>query len=133
MTLPTFNTDPAAVTVLHTTIDSAFDRRGTLTPEEMDGAVRPAVEQTMVGLESGELRVAEPDGRGGVRDLAVQLAKRRVQGDHHVGQGNEHVGCDHAGESEGELPAQRVEQRGYNAAPADERRQGEAGHHWRQR
>ncbi|WP_129135588.1 2,3,4,5-tetrahydropyridine-2,6-dicarboxylate N-succinyltransferase [Luteimonas sp. YGD11-2] len=65
MTLPTFNTDPAAVAVLHTTIDSAFDRRGTLTPEEVDGAVRPAVEQTMVGLESGELRVAEPDGRGG--------------------------------------------------------------------
>ena len=65
MTLPVFNSDPHAVAVLHTTLDSAFERRATLTPEEVEGAVRPAVEQALVGLETGALRVAEPDGHGG--------------------------------------------------------------------
>src|SRR5690606_32744450 len=59
------NVDPAAIAVLRATLDSAFERRAALTPEEIRGAVRPAVEQAMVGLESGALRVAEPDGRGG--------------------------------------------------------------------
>nr|WP_157515162.1 2,3,4,5-tetrahydropyridine-2,6-dicarboxylate N-succinyltransferase [Luteimonas abyssi] len=65
MTLPSFNADPATVALLHTTLDSAFERRAALTPEEVEGAVRPAVEQAMIGLETGALRVAEPDGQGG--------------------------------------------------------------------
>ncbi|MCD9031462.1 2,3,4,5-tetrahydropyridine-2,6-dicarboxylate N-succinyltransferase [Luteimonas sp. Y-2-2-4F] len=67
MTEPSFNADPAAVAVLHATVDSAFERRAALTPEEIEGAVRPAVEQAMAGLEAGALRVAEPDGAGGWR------------------------------------------------------------------
>jgi 2,3,4,5-tetrahydropyridine-2-carboxylate N-succinyltransferase len=36
-----------------------------LTPEEMEGSTRPTVERVVEGLESGEFRVAEPDGDGG--------------------------------------------------------------------
>lgn len=50
---------------LKVVIDSAFDRRTTLTPEEMEGSTRPAVERVIDGIESGEFRVAEPDGNGG--------------------------------------------------------------------
>jgi 2,3,4,5-tetrahydropyridine-2-carboxylate N-succinyltransferase len=46
-------------------IDSAWERRATLTPDEMDGSTRPTVERVIDGLESGEFRVAEPDGKGG--------------------------------------------------------------------
>ncbi|HEY5613555.1 MAG TPA: 2,3,4,5-tetrahydropyridine-2,6-dicarboxylate N-succinyltransferase [Lysobacter sp.] len=46
-------------------IDSAFERRGALTPEEIEGSTRPTVERVIGGLESGEFRVAEPDGKGG--------------------------------------------------------------------
>lgn len=46
-------------------LDSAWDRRATLTPEELNGSTRPAVEQAVEGLEQGWLRVAEPDGQGG--------------------------------------------------------------------
>ena len=46
-------------------IDSAWERRTMLTPEEMEGSTRPAVERVIEGLESGEFRVAEPDGKGG--------------------------------------------------------------------
>ncbi len=46
-------------------VDSAFERRGTLTPDEIDGSTRPTVERVIGGLESGEFRVAEPDGKGG--------------------------------------------------------------------
>ena len=46
-------------------VDSAFERRTTLTPEEIEGSTRPAVERVIAGLESGEFRVAEPDGQGG--------------------------------------------------------------------
>jgi len=46
-------------------IDSAWDRRGTLTPDELEGSTRPAIERAIEGLESGEFRVAEPDGKGG--------------------------------------------------------------------
>ncbi|WP_052338411.1 2,3,4,5-tetrahydropyridine-2,6-dicarboxylate N-succinyltransferase [Luteimonas huabeiensis] len=67
MTVPSFNADPNAIAILHATIDSAFERRAALTPEEVEGAVRPAVEQAMAGLEAGALRVAEPDGAGGWR------------------------------------------------------------------
>jgi 2,3,4,5-tetrahydropyridine-2,6-dicarboxylate N-succinyltransferase len=46
-------------------IDSAWERRGTLTPDELEGSTRPAIERAIEGLESGEFRVAEPDGQGG--------------------------------------------------------------------
>ncbi|HJW45551.1 MAG TPA: 2,3,4,5-tetrahydropyridine-2,6-dicarboxylate N-succinyltransferase [Lysobacter sp.] len=46
-------------------IDSAFERRATLTIDEIDGSTRPMVERVIAGLESGEFRVAEPDGKGG--------------------------------------------------------------------
>lgn len=50
---------------LRTTIEDAFARRAELTAAEIGDAVKPAVEQAMQGLESGELRVAEPDGNSG--------------------------------------------------------------------
>ena len=50
---------------LQTVIEDAFARRAELTAAEIGDAVKPAVEQAMQGLESGELRVAEPDGNGG--------------------------------------------------------------------
>ncbi len=46
-------------------VDSAWERRTMLTPDEIEGSTRPAVEQVIDGLESGEFRVAEPDGKGG--------------------------------------------------------------------
>lgn len=46
-------------------IDSAWERRTMLTPEELEGSTAPAVERVIEGLESGEFRVAEPDGKGG--------------------------------------------------------------------
>ena len=46
-------------------IDSAWARRASLTLEEIEGSTRPAIEQAIEGLESGAMRVAEPDGRGG--------------------------------------------------------------------
>lgn len=50
---------------LQTLIDDAFARRATLTDAEIAASVKPAVEQAMLGLEAGTLRVAEPDGQGG--------------------------------------------------------------------
>ncbi|ASR42115.1 2,3,4,5-tetrahydropyridine-2,6-dicarboxylate N-succinyltransferase [Xanthomonas citri pv. mangiferaeindicae] len=50
---------------LQTLIEDAFARRAELTAQEIGDAVKPAVEQAMAGLESGELRVAQPDGNGG--------------------------------------------------------------------
>lgn len=46
-------------------IDSAFERRSMLTPDEIEGSTRPTVERVIDGLEQGEFRVAEPDGKGG--------------------------------------------------------------------
>ena len=46
-------------------IDSAWERRTALTPDEVEGSTRPVVERVLAGLESGEFRVAEPDGKGG--------------------------------------------------------------------
>jgi len=46
-------------------VDSAFERRTMLTIDEIDGSTRPTVERVIDGLEKGELRVAEPDGKGG--------------------------------------------------------------------
>ena len=46
-------------------IESAFERRASLTGDEIDGSTRPAVERVIDGIETGEFRVAEPDGKGG--------------------------------------------------------------------
>jgi len=46
-------------------VDSAWERRTMLTLDEIDGSTRPAVERVIEGLEAGEYRVAEPDGKGG--------------------------------------------------------------------
>jgi 2,3,4,5-tetrahydropyridine-2-carboxylate N-succinyltransferase len=54
-----------ADTELQFVIESAFERRATLTLAEIDGSLRPTVERVMVGLESGDYRVAMPDGKGG--------------------------------------------------------------------
>jgi 2,3,4,5-tetrahydropyridine-2-carboxylate N-succinyltransferase len=46
-------------------IDDAFERRSELAQSEIETHLRPAVEQALGLLESGERRVAEPDGHGG--------------------------------------------------------------------
>ncbi|WP_416203986.1 2,3,4,5-tetrahydropyridine-2,6-dicarboxylate N-succinyltransferase [Xanthomonas euvesicatoria] len=46
-------------------IESAFERRATLTMDEIDGSTRAIVNRVIDGLESGQFRVAEPDGQGG--------------------------------------------------------------------
>ena len=46
-------------------VDSAWERRTMLTPEELEGSTQPTVERVIAGLETGEFRVAEPDGKGG--------------------------------------------------------------------
>jgi len=46
-------------------IDSAWERRTMLTLDEIEGSTKPMVERVIDGLESGEYRVAEPDGKGG--------------------------------------------------------------------
>lgn len=53
------------MTSLEHLIDDAFGRRNELTQSEIETHLRPAVEQALGLLESGELRVAEPDGQGG--------------------------------------------------------------------
>lgn len=54
-----------ATAELRFTIDSAWERRTMLTLDEVEGSTRPTVERVIDGLESGEFRVAEPDGQGG--------------------------------------------------------------------
>ena len=56
--------DPAARAELRSAIEDAFDRRGSLTTEEIDESVRPRVEQAISLLESGQARVAEPADGG---------------------------------------------------------------------
>src|SRR5690348_12959170 len=46
-------------------IDDAFERRNELTQAEVETHLRPALSQVLDLLESGERRVAEPDGQGG--------------------------------------------------------------------
>jgi len=46
-------------------IESAFERRAALTVHEIEGSTRPLVNRVIDSLESGEFRVAEPDGQGG--------------------------------------------------------------------
>ena len=50
---------------LEDTIDSAWERRADLQSAEIDSALKPAIRRALDLLESGELRVAEPDGQGG--------------------------------------------------------------------
>jgi 2,3,4,5-tetrahydropyridine-2,6-dicarboxylate N-succinyltransferase len=47
-------------------IDSAWERRTSLDEKEIESTLRPAIDHVLDGLESGELRVAEP-GEGGWR------------------------------------------------------------------
>jgi 2,3,4,5-tetrahydropyridine-2-carboxylate N-succinyltransferase len=49
---------------LRAIVESAFERRAALTPAEIDGSTRPAVEDVVARLESGRLRVAEPGKDG---------------------------------------------------------------------
>ena len=58
-------TDPADLAELQLVVESAFQRRATLTMAEIDGSTRPTVERIVQGLEAGELRVSMPDGKGG--------------------------------------------------------------------
>ena len=51
--------------LLKASLESAFERRTELSAGEIAEIVRPAVAQAIAGLESGNLRVAEPDGNGG--------------------------------------------------------------------
>ncbi|TAL86536.1 MAG: 2,3,4,5-tetrahydropyridine-2,6-dicarboxylate N-succinyltransferase [Rhodanobacter sp.] len=50
---------------IETLIDDAFERRNELGSAEIEARLHPAVEQVLELLESGEHRVAEPDGNGG--------------------------------------------------------------------
>ena len=52
---------------LQTAIDDAWERRAELGADEIEATVKPAVDQAISGLESGEYRVAEPDDAGGWR------------------------------------------------------------------
>jgi 2,3,4,5-tetrahydropyridine-2-carboxylate N-succinyltransferase len=49
---------------LRASIEDAFERRASLTLAEIEGSTRPAVEQVIMKMEAGKLRVAEP-GKGG--------------------------------------------------------------------
>ncbi|BFI96725.1 MAG: hypothetical protein RSP_22350 [Rhodanobacter sp.] len=53
------------MTSIESLIDDAFERRNELSQSEIETHLRPAVEQALDLLESGELRVAGPDGQGG--------------------------------------------------------------------
>ncbi|RUL80061.1 2,3,4,5-tetrahydropyridine-2,6-dicarboxylate N-succinyltransferase [Dyella choica] len=50
---------------IETLINAAFERRNDLTQAEIETHLRPALTQVMDLLESGEQRVAAPDGQGG--------------------------------------------------------------------
>ncbi len=52
---------------LESLIEGAWERRSELTQSEMEAHLRPAIEKAIDLLESGERRVAEPDGQGGWR------------------------------------------------------------------
>jgi len=57
--------NPASTDELRTVIEDAFERRETLAADELAGTVTPMVERAIAGIESGELRVAEPAGSDG--------------------------------------------------------------------
>ena len=56
--------DPGADSALRALIEDAFERRGSLTAEEIDDSVRALVERVVDRLESGALRVAEHEAGG---------------------------------------------------------------------
>ncbi len=58
--MPEFTAD-----ALKATIDNAFEQRASMSREALREQVSAAVEQAISGLERGQLRVAEPDGKGG--------------------------------------------------------------------
>jgi len=58
------NSNATDTSNLKSSIDDAFNRRLNLSAADTD-SLRPLVGQVMQGLESGRLRVAEPDGQGG--------------------------------------------------------------------
>ncbi len=49
---------------IETTIDAAWEARDTISPTT-GGDIRSAVDAALAGLDAGELRVAQPDGKGG--------------------------------------------------------------------
>jgi 2,3,4,5-tetrahydropyridine-2-carboxylate N-succinyltransferase len=48
-------------------IDDAWNRRADLSKPEIETALKPAIDRVLDALESGSVRVAEPDGAGGWR------------------------------------------------------------------
>ncbi len=50
---------------LETLINDAFERRATLASDEIESRIRPAVEEVLNSLESGQRRVAERENDGG--------------------------------------------------------------------
>jgi 2,3,4,5-tetrahydropyridine-2-carboxylate N-succinyltransferase len=58
------NSNAPDTSTLKSNIDEAFIRRLNLSATDTH-ALRPLVDEVMQGLESGRLRVAEPDGKGG--------------------------------------------------------------------
>src|SRR5690606_25918456 len=64
MSSPT-HAEPEQVDELQLVIEGAFERRASLTVDEIEHSTRPAVERVIEGLESGVLRIAEPDGNDG--------------------------------------------------------------------
>ena len=56
--------NPVDSTQLQASIEDAFERRASLSAEEIDRSTRSQVEQVIAGLESGALRVAEPGANG---------------------------------------------------------------------
>ena len=48
-------------------IEDTWERRGDLAKDEIDRSLKPAIDRILDALESGALRVAEPDGVGGWR------------------------------------------------------------------
>ena len=54
----------AGIEELKFMVDSAWERRAMLTPEEQEGPTPRAVERRSEGAAAGEGRVDEPDGKG---------------------------------------------------------------------
>ena len=48
-------------------IDDAWEHRADLAKSDVESTLKPAIERVLDELESGALRVAEPDGAGGWR------------------------------------------------------------------
>jgi 2,3,4,5-tetrahydropyridine-2,6-dicarboxylate N-succinyltransferase len=59
---------------LQALIEDAFERRATLSAAEIDGSTRPAVEEAIALLESGQARVAEPGQDGWVVNAWLKKA-----------------------------------------------------------